>query len=767
MAPEYLDFELEIGLGQGRDYPVAVLRSPAGEARAVMQFPFSELQLESRLKDLQIALLRSGGKRRLAPTKEQREVQDFGQALFDALVTGDVRSLYDVSQTKAGSKGLRIKLRIADPGLAALPWEFLYDPRRRDYVCLSSYTPLVRYLELPQPPQPLTVASPLRVLGMIASPSDLLSLDVERERERVERALADLQEDGLVELEWLSGQTWRDLQRTLRRGPWHVFHFVGHGAFDAVADEGLVMVCDDAGKARPLRATELGRFLANHRSLRLAVLNACEGARGSEKDIFSSTASLLVRAGLPAVLAMQYEITDRAAIELSRVFYEAIADGLPVDAAVAEARIAVSVAVTNTVEWGTPVLYMRSPDGVIFELGEATPRPGRQPAPAPEPPKPTVSSLALTLAADQESATVGDDVTWSATVVNDGDLAVRHVTLRRGLALLGEPADLATGRSQRFGFAASYDRAGEQTESVSVSGIAADGSVITRSASAAVRMVAKPQTGPRILKVPGGPPIELVPVPTGEFLMGSDKAKDKDAYDDEQPQHKVFVDGFEIGKHPVTVAQFEAFVKATGHKTTAEKEGKGYAYTGSKWDWVQGADWRHPRGPQSDVSSKADYPVTQVSWHDALAFCDWLGARLPSEAEWEKAARGTDGRLYPWGNNGPDKTRCNFNMNVGDTTQVGQYPDGASPYGALDMSGNVWEWTSSLWKGYKYDAGDGREDLKASGARVVRGGSFSYDARSVRCAVRYGVDPDYRDLSGGFRVVVSPGLSTTLRSGTS
>ncbi|MCB0241217.1 MAG: CHAT domain-containing protein, partial [Anaerolineae bacterium] len=231
---------------------MAVLRSPAGEARAVMQFPFSELQLESRLKDLQIALLRSGGKRRLAPTKEQREVQDFGQALFDALVTGDVRSLYDVSQTKAGSKGLRIKLRIADPGLAALPWEFLYDPRRRDYVCLSSYTPLVRYLELPQPPQPLTVASPLRVLGMIASPSDLLSLDVERERERVERALADLQEDGLVELEWLSGQTWRDLQRTLRRGSWHVFHFVGHGAFDAVADEGLVMVCDDAGKARPL-----------------------------------------------------------------------------------------------------------------------------------------------------------------------------------------------------------------------------------------------------------------------------------------------------------------------------------------------------------------------------------------------------------------------------------------------------------------------------------------------------------------------------------
>lgn len=312
--PDYLDFELEIGPGQGRDFPVAVLRSPAGETRSTMRPPFDELALERYQDKLQLALLRSGGQRRLAMTREQQDVRDFGQALFDALMAGDVRSLYDVSQREAGEKGLRIKLRITDPALAALPWEFLFDPRRRDFVCLSTYTPLVRYLELPHPPQPLAVTPPLRVLGMIASPSDLHSLDGEQERQRVERALEGLRQDGVVELEWLVGQTWRDLQRALRRGPWHVFHFVGHGAFDANADEGMVMVCDDAGQARPLRATELGRFLAGHRSLRLAVLNACEGARGSEKDVFSSTASILVSAGLPAVLAMQYEITDRAAI---------------------------------------------------------------------------------------------------------------------------------------------------------------------------------------------------------------------------------------------------------------------------------------------------------------------------------------------------------------------------------------------------------------------------------------------------------------------
>ena len=151
--PEYLDFELEIGLGQGRDYPVAVLRSPAGEARATMHLPFDELALDRHLDKLQIALLRSGGKRRRALTQEQQDVQDFGQLLFDALMTGDVRSRYDVSQISAGEKGLRLKLRIADPKLAALPWEFLYDSRRAEYICLSRHTPVVRYVELPQPPE--------------------------------------------------------------------------------------------------------------------------------------------------------------------------------------------------------------------------------------------------------------------------------------------------------------------------------------------------------------------------------------------------------------------------------------------------------------------------------------------------------------------------------------------------------------------------------------------------------------------------------------
>lgn len=371
MQSTYLNFDLEIGIGQGREYPVAV-RSPAGEVRATMTFPYDDLALENRLLTLQNVLLRSGGKRRLALSQDELTVREFGKNLFDAVLVEDVRSLFYESRRMASQQdaGLRIRMRITSPSLAALPWEFLYDTRH-DHICLSTNTPMVRYVELPQSPPPLAVTPPLRILGMIVSPTDLETLDLERERTRLEKAIEPLRAKGLVEATWLEGQTWRDLQRAMRRGPWHIFHFAGHGAFDANADEGMVMLADDDGRARPFRATELGRLLADHRPMRLVVLNACEGGRSSKRDIFSSTASILVRAGLPAVVAMQYEITDRAAIELTRAFYEALADELPVDAALAEARKAVSLEVSNSFEWGTPVLYMRAVDGVLFTSYES------------------------------------------------------------------------------------------------------------------------------------------------------------------------------------------------------------------------------------------------------------------------------------------------------------------------------------------------------------------------------------------------------------
>ncbi len=367
---KYSDFELEISPGIGRDYPVALIHSPAGEVHETMHFPFDDLVLENALKDIQIALLQSSGGKRQILSHEEQTVRDFGQKLFDTLINGELRSLYNVSLREAErqGKGLRLKLRIKPPELASLPWEFLYDPHQADYVSLSSNTPVVRYLELPHPIQPITLEPPLRILGMTASPHDMPPLDVKIEMQRVEEAIENMRSQGLVDITWLPGQTWEDLQQAMRTEIWHIFHFIGHGGFDRNADEGLIALADRDGQSFLLTATQLGRFLAGHSHLRLVLLNSCEGARGGKRDIFSSTASILVRRGIPAVLAMQYKITDKAAIEFSRAFYLALADGMPVDAAVAEARIAVSVAVTNTIEWGTPVLYMRSPDGVLFNI---------------------------------------------------------------------------------------------------------------------------------------------------------------------------------------------------------------------------------------------------------------------------------------------------------------------------------------------------------------------------------------------------------------
>jgi formylglycine-generating enzyme required for sulfatase activity len=381
----YLDFELEIGLGRGREYPVTVHDSPAGEARATMHFPFDELALNNCLLTLQNALLRSGGEPRRTLSREEQGVRDFGRDLFEALFAPDVRSCYDVSLREAAQqrKGLRLKLHVQPPELAAIPWEYLYHPGRAEYVSLSTQTPIVRYLDVPHRIQPLRVTPPLRILGMITSPLGLPALDIVREKQRIENAITDLRAHGLVDLTWLPGQTWRDLLRAMRQGPWHIFHFIGHGGFDAHTGEGLVVLADREGRPDRFSATRLGRLLADHASLRLVMLNSCEGARGSEHDIFSSTAAILVRRGILAVLAMQYEITDRAAIEFARTFYEALGDGMAVDGAVAEARKAISFAVTNTVEWGTPVLYMRSPDGVLFHVTGA-PR-ARAPAPPPPP----------------------------------------------------------------------------------------------------------------------------------------------------------------------------------------------------------------------------------------------------------------------------------------------------------------------------------------------------------------------------------------------
>lgn len=195
---------------------------------------------------------------------------------------------------------------------------------------------------------------------------------------------------------------------------------------------------------------------------------------------------------------------------------------------------------------------------------------------------------------------------------------------------------------------------------------------------------------------------------TGEFLMGSDPRGDESASRYERPQRKVYLDGYWMGKTPVTNAQYAAFVTATGRQ--------------APWDWQNG---RIPAGIEQ-------HPVVCVSWEDAAAFCAWASqvtgreVRLPSKAEWEKAARETDGRIYPWGNEGPDATRCNFNRNEGEITPVGKYsPRGDGPYGCVDMAGNGWEWCADWYDEDYYQTAPARNPPgpQEGTYRVLRGGS--------------------------------------------
>jgi eukaryotic-like serine/threonine-protein kinase len=232
------------------------------------------------------------------------------------------------------------------------------------------------------------------------------------------------------------------------------------------------------------------------------------------------------------------------------------------------------------------------------------------------------------------------------------------------------------------------------------------------------------------LEMPDGLRMDFVYVPAGEFLMGA-AWNDRDAFTNEKPQHKVYLDAYWIGKYPVTNAQYK----------------------------VCKPEYKYPK-------DKKDHPVVDVDWREADAFCAWLSdysresIKLPTEAQWEKAARGTDGRNYPWGNGAPTPQLANYDGHIKETTTVGRYPAGASPYGALDMAGNVWEWVADRYDGNYYSRSPYENPLGPTGAddavRIVRGGSWLSIDRFLRVSLRSGDYPDLRNDISGFRCLRSP-----------
>jgi CHAT domain-containing protein len=308
------------------------------------------------------------------------EAKRFGGELFRSLFRDQVYGLYRDARSEArgSGHGLRITLCLSgSPELIAVPWEYLFEAPR--FLAMSTSTPVVRYLDLPRGQPSLAVEPPLRILGVVSSPADHERLDTERERINLESALSRLSATGAVELCWLEQATLESLARTLQTDTFHAVHYIGHGSYDAHSNCGLLMLEDDSGWARAVNGEQLGTLMNESQSLRLVVLNACGGARTGRINPFAGMAESLVQHEIPAVVAMQFEITDEAATTFADGFYSAIATGSPADAAVAAARSTMFAHRTDDIAWGTPVLYMRVQDGRVLLVPEARPRPARLP----------------------------------------------------------------------------------------------------------------------------------------------------------------------------------------------------------------------------------------------------------------------------------------------------------------------------------------------------------------------------------------------------
>ena len=303
--------------------------------------------------------------------------QQVGQRLYEALFQGEIRDLLVRSHEQARTlAGLRLRLHLNDTAeLALLPWEYLYDAKEARFLALTARLSIVRYLALGEPPQALQVDPPLRVLVVLANPTDIFpQLDVAAEWQQLQTVLAPLVDQGIVELIQLPQPTRNALADHLEQYPVHVLHFVGHGNHDAASGEGGLYLVNEAGAADFVPASVLQVLLADTRdrrnALRLAFLNGCLTGRSAQVDPFAGTAQQLVQHGVPAVIAMQYSVTDGAATELAHRFYRALARSYPVDAALAQARKGIYIQ-GNYLEWGTPVLFLRAPDGQLFTVAGA------------------------------------------------------------------------------------------------------------------------------------------------------------------------------------------------------------------------------------------------------------------------------------------------------------------------------------------------------------------------------------------------------------
>lgn len=788
--PHFVDFDLILDPDPNDPERVIITAQTLNATQqASFAFPYNGVMLETRLDKLEKLL--SKGTRAFnlasAPNVPERErpVRELAVAMFESLLPGELRALYRQAHNYVHHQqldGVRLRLRINTPQWNSLPWEFMYDPDSSCYVGVKSNTPIIRLPELRQPPPPLTVEGTLRILAMIANPDDphLDRLNVERERERLQQAIHGT----AIEVEWIAG-TVDALANALTNGQrWHVFHYIGHGGFDE-RNGGLLAFENAEGKVYPYRAEHLKNRLTGHPSLRFAFLNCCMSGTTGKADVFSSTAATLIRGGLTGVLAMQFEVSDNGAIRFAEQLYQGLVKGQRLETTVTEARLRLSE--LESFEWGTPVLYLASPDGVLFTV-QTTGQPTQNPIPAAVPAAPPPSSHPR-LPDTESSGTAAEDplrLFNEASACVEGERYSEATALyerllgwappfreRQVRALLKQAEELLAEQEKARAAQKRLEEAEERfsdletfvqlarTESAKAHAreeiqqfladypeYKTDANVLAlweRVKPPPPPKPPEPALGTRMTDEKG---VIMVYVPPGTFQMGSSN----DA--DERPIHSVTIErGFWLDLTPVTNASYAQFITDGGYKTETY-------WTPGGWAWRKTADKTAPR--DYDDFTAPQQPRVGVTWFEADAYCRWRGGRLPTEAEWEWAARGERSLVYPWGNDFKrDSSVVIYRENSGEKSHpVGEgiRVAGASWVGALDMSGNVWEWISSLYTPYPYDGNDGREadtGDRTDVLRVLRGGSWGDSQDNVRAANRFRVDPANQFNRWGFRLARS------------
>ncbi|HRJ53899.1 MAG TPA: SUMF1/EgtB/PvdO family nonheme iron enzyme [Candidatus Thiothrix moscowensis] len=804
MSKTYLNFDVLLNQA-GDSYQVHVIDSPAGQASRPFTLPFSALELENFI--LKIGQNRGNVRSLHIETVDVPSIKKLGGALYETLFSGVVAERFrsSLAIARREGKGLRIRLRLSGaPKLIDIPWELLFDADNNNYVGLSVNTPIIRKLDLATQPEMRQAQGALQVLVMISSPSNYPQLNVEREWERIHTATLELQRAGRLVLTRVEPSL-AALQRQLRREDYHVFHYIGHGGFDRANNDGVLVLEDRNQKSHLVSGQYLGTILYDETTLQLVLLNSCSGGRTSVTDPFAGVGQSLLQKGIPAVIAMQFEITDDAAITFSHEFYAALVDGYPIDAAVAEARKMI-YAEANQLEWATPVLYTSIDSGSLLrepsteelellekqrqqreedkrqvELKRQQEEEAKRQAELKRQQEEEEAKRQAELKHQQEEEArqielkrqQEEEIKRQAELkrqqeeeaARQAELKRREAELQRHQQLLKQQEETLQQLKQQQEKLKRQEEETKQRAELEQQ----EKSKRREASLSQLNSTTKPSVPPQkpvwanaVGNDQYGYYADLVVkgvtqrfrwIGLGIFWMGSPESE-PERFDFEVRHQVTLTKGFWLADTACTQAFWQA--------VKAEEILKG------GWWKRTFATTANPSRANPSRFKDDNNPVESVDWNEVKEFIaalnkivPGLNTRLPTEAEWEYACRAGTTTPFSFGDNiTPEQVNYDGNkpyangakgLYRGKTVPVKSLPP--NPWGLYEMHGNVWEWCQDVWQD-KLPA-EPVTDPEGAGVgdayRVVRGGSWNRGGRNVRSAIRGGFDPADRSGDLGFR----------------